>query len=392
MKFKRDDRKAGITAAGNMNNRDKTDAEPIEEPAVLRRRIAELESAASGHSEIKKPLHDSEELYRNLFENINDIILFVNFKGDILDANKKAEEISGYSRDCLPMSILSLTGARQALKFARRLMQLKIKKKLPPTEYTMTNKNGQKVVVEITSTLLEIKGEAKGFWVVGRDIGERKKSEEKIRRSLKEKEVLLKEIHHRVKNNMQIISSLLSLQEMNLKDPAMQKIFRESQTRIRSMALIHDKLYRSQDVTRIDIGDYINDLAIELFRAYDIDPSFVLLENNIKKTYFDLDTAIPCCLVINELVSNSLKHAFPDGQTGKITIDLDLDKKKNEYLLSIKDNGVGLPGHIDPAQAETLGMQLVGMFVKKLHGAVEFSGREGKGTEIKIKFKEHGFP
>lgn len=376
----------------NINNHDKTKEELIEELTALRRRSAELEASAIEHKEIKKPIHESEEQYRNLFENINDIILFVNFKGDILDANKKAEEISGYSRDILPINVLTLTGPRQAIKFARRLIKLKVKKKLPPTEYTMTDKNGQKVVVEITSTLLEIKGEAKGFWVVGRDVGERKKSEEKIRKSLKEKEVLLKEIHHRVKNNMQIISSLLSLQEMNQKDPAIQKIFRESQTRIRSMALIHDKLYRSQDLTRIDIGDYIDDLAVELFRAYDINPSFILLENNIKKTYFDLDTAIPCCLIINELVSNSLKHGFPSGQTGKITIDLDIDKKKNEYILSIKDNGVGLPEHIDPGQAETLGMQLVGMFVKKLHGAVEFSGRESKGTEIKIKFKEHGAP
>lgn len=182
---------------------------------------------------------------------------------------------------------------------------------------------------------------------------------------------------------MQIISSLLSLQEMTVKDRSVQKIFRESQTRIRSMALIHDKLYRSKDLTRINIGEYINDLAADLFRAYDINPAFVTMENNVKQKYFDLDTAIPCCLIINELVANSLKHAFPAGK-GSIFVDFK-ENRGNKYTLIIRDNGIGYPEQYDYHKAETLGFQLVPMFVKKLHGTMEI-GNHG-GAETRITFK-----
>lgn len=358
----------------------KTREQLIHELATLRQRLIELEVSEKEHKKVEKALRESEEKYRNLFENVNDIIIFLNLKGDILDANKKAEEVSGYTRDALPVSVFSLIGPTQALKFARRLKKLLVKKKLSPTEYTMKNKEGQKVVVEITSTLLELKGKSRGLMVVGRDISERKKAEEKIKRSLKEKEVLLKEIHHRVKNNMQIISSLLSLQEMNVKDRAVQKIFRESQTRIRSMALIHDKLYRSKDLTQIDMGEYMDDLAVDLFRAYDINPALVTLENNIKEIYLNLDTAIPCCLIINELVANSLKHAFPSGK-GHISVSLSANRS-SKYSLIIRDNGIGYPEKYDYRKAETLGFQLVPMFVKKLFGNMEINNRGGAETRI----------
>ncbi|MCK5059065.1 MAG: PAS domain S-box protein [Candidatus Aminicenantes bacterium] len=350
-------------------NKDKTREQLIEELTTLQRRFAELEA--------------SEEKYRNLFEKVNDMILFLNFKGDIVEANKKVEEVSGYSRDVLPINVLKFLGPGQALKFARRLKNLKIKKKLPPAEYTITNKEGKKIAVEITSTLLEFKGKPKGLMVVGRDISERKKAEKRIKNSLKEKEVLLKEIHHRVKNNMQIISSLLSLQEMTLKDRTVQKMFRESQIRIRSMSLIHDKLYRSKDLTRINIGEYIDDLVIDLFRAYDIKPTSVTLENQVEKIYFDLDTAIPCCLIINELIANSLKHAFPGGK-GHITVSLS-ENRSDKYTLIIRDNGIGYPENYDYQDAQTLGFQLVPMFVKKLHGIMK-AGSPG-GAETKITFE-----
>jgi len=350
-------------------NKDKTREQLTEELTMLRRQVADLQS--------------SEEKYRNLFEKVNDMILFLNFKGDVVEANKKVEEVSGYSRDMLPVSVFKFISPGQALKFARRLKNLKVKKKLPPAEYTLTNKAGKKIPVEITSTLLEFKGKSKGLMVVGRDISERKKAEKRIKNSLKEKEVLLKEIHHRVKNNMQIISSLLSLQEMTLKDKTVQRMFRESQTRIRSMALIHDKLYRSKDLTRIDIGEYIDDLVIDLFRAYDINPTFVTLENKVENIYFEPDTAIPCCLIINELIANSLKHAFPGGK-GNITVNLSANNS-DTYTLIIRDNGIGYPESYDYRSAQTLGFQLVPMFVKKLHGTMEI-GSPGS-AETKIIFK-----
>ena len=322
----------------------------------------------------------------------------MNLKGTFIDANKKEGEFSGYSRKELPVNILKLITPADALKFAVRLKKLKKEKKLPPTEYTMKKKNGEEITAEITSTMIETKGKSKGIMVVARDVTERKKVEERIRNSLKEKEVLLKEIHHRVKNNMQIISSLLSLQEMQLKDPSMRKTFRESQNRIRSMALIHEKLYHSEDLASIDIKEYIDSLSSDLFRTYNIYPGEIALQNNVKDIYLTLETAIPCCLIINDLVSNSLRHAFPPSkdnmaegkgkkQKGQIQVNLSPgkgNKKENEYTyhLVVSDNGIGFPGDFDYKKTETLGFQLVSMFVKKLRGFMELSSRCGAETRI----------
>jgi two-component sensor histidine kinase len=215
------------------------------------------------------------------------------------------------------------------------------------------------------------------------DITDRKQAEERIKASLQEKEVLLKEIHHRVKNNMQIISSLLSLQESYIKDPFVLKAFRESQVRIRSMAMIHEKLYQSEDLARIDIGEYIESLVVDLFHTYSVTPGAITFKNNVEYIYLELNIAIPCCLLLNELISNSLKYAFPGGRKGEISIDF--KSKKDTYQLTVKDNGVGFPEDLDFRTVESLGMQLIHMFVKKLHGTVELNSR--CGTEFKIEFK-----
>ncbi len=365
-------------------DKDKTKKQLIDELDELRRRNAELE--------------ESERKYHSLFENVNDIILIMNLKGTVIDANKKAEEFSGFSRKELPINLLKLITPANALKFVARLKKLKKEKKLPPTEYTIKKKNGEEITAEITSTLIEKKGKSKGIMVVARDVTERKKGEERIRNSLKEKEVLLKDIHHRVKHNMQIISSLLSLQEMHLKDPSIRKAFRESQNRIRSMALIHEKLYHSEDLARIDIKEYIDSLSTDLFRTYNIYPTEIALQNNVKDIYLTLETAIPCCLIINDLVSNSMRHAFPptmdnveggkrNKQKGQIQVNLSSgkgNKNENEYIynLVVSDNGIGFPEDFDYKKTETLGFQLVSMFVKKLRGFMEISSRCGAETRI----------
>jgi PAS domain S-box-containing protein len=227
----------------------------------------------------------------------------------------------------------------------------------------------------------------------GIDITERKRAEEQIKQSLKEKEVLLKEIHHRVKNNMQIISSLLSLQSRYVKGKKALEMFQNSQARIRAMALVHEKLYRSKDLARINFVEYVQDIVRQLFRSHGISPATISYNIRVKDVFLAINRAIPCSLIINELVSNSLKHAFPasvkttadrpDGKKGKIDIDFYLGKD-NKLLLKIRDNGIGLPDNIDFKNTKTLGLQLVTTLVEQLNGTIEVDIK--RGTTFKIKF------
>ena len=212
---------------------------------------------------------------------------------------------------------------------------------------------------------------------------ERKQAEEQIKASLQEKEVLLKEIHHRVKNNLQIISSLLNLQAEYLKDNQALEVFKDSQNRIESMALIHEKLYQSQDLARINFVDYIQDLVTNLFYSYNVNSSDITLKMNVEEVFLVIDAAIPCGLIINELISNSLKYAFPQRELGEICIDF-YSREVNLYTLSISDNGVGFAQDFDFHNTESLGLRLVKGLTYQLKGNIDFSSNQG--VEYKIIF------
>ena len=214
---------------------------------------------------------------------------------------------------------------------------------------------------------------------------ERKRMEEQIKASLREKEMLLREIHHRVKNNMQLISSLLRLQSGYIKDKKYIEMLKESQNRIRSMAFIHEKLYQSKDLANIDFNGYIKNLADDLFRSYGASIS-IALKTDIEGVSLEIDTAIPCGLIINELVSNSLKHAFPEDREGEIKIAL-RRTDRNEVELVVSDDGIGIPEDLDFRNTESLGLQLVTSLAEsQLQGKTELN--RAKGTEFRIKFKE----
>ena len=211
-------------------------------------------------------------------------------------------------------------------------------------------------------------------------------AEEQIRASLQEKEILLKEIHHRVKNNLQIISSLLNLRTEYIKDEDTLDLFKDSQNQVRSMALIHEKLYQSQDLAHMDFNEYIRSLTNQLFRSYGVNPDAIAAKIQVDDVSLDIDAAIPCGLIINELVTNSLKYAFPDGMEGEIAIDLTTEEEKSTLIVS--DNGVGLPKELDFKNTESLGLQIVIMLVKKLKGTIELSNHSG--TEFEIVFQKNG--
>jgi len=218
---------------------------------------------------------------------------------------------------------------------------------------------------------------------IGHDITEKKISEEKLKQSLKEKEVLLKEVHHRVKNNLQVISSILNLQSSYVKDKRTLEILRESQNRIKSMAFIHESLYQTKDFSSINFTEYVTNLTSNLVHSYQGFEDQVELDLKIQELYLNLDLAIPCGLIINEILSNALKYAFPKNRKGKISLRLAL--KNQEITLVIQDNGIGLPEHIDYRNTESLGLQLVVTLVDQLGGQIKLD--RSKGTKFTIVFR-----
>lgn len=261
------------------------------------------------------------------------------------------------------------------------------------------------------------------------EMAELKKSKKQLQRTLKEKEMLIKEIHHRVKNNLMIISSLLELQSHYINDEKDFDLFRESKNRAYSMALIHERLYRSNNLKMIDFEDYIRKLAVDLFSVYAIDPDQIKLIFNVEDIMLDVNTAIPLGLIINELLTNSLKYAFPTNvnrrpanekfanpktvgyesenrkfsnpatkDLGNIdnaseslneninSIIINLIKNDDEFTLMVKDNGIGFPEDVDFKNTDSMGLELVNSLTKQIEGNIELDNVEG--TEFKITFKE----
>jgi two-component sensor histidine kinase/FixJ family two-component response regulator len=229
------------------------------------------------------------------------------------------------------------------------------------------------------------------------EVAERKRAEERLKASLREKEVLLRELHHRVKNNLQVICSLLNLQSKYVDDRRALEMFKECQGRVRSMAMIHQRLCQSADLARIDLGCHIRDLAAGLFRSYGTGPEQVALEVEVENAALGLDTLVPCTLIVHELVSNALKHAFPDGRTGMVAIGLrplqaEADAEttpapqNRSFKLVVRDNGRGLPADVDLRTAPTLGLQLVSALADQLEGVLDVS-RDG-GTSVALTFRD----
>jgi len=217
------------------------------------------------------------------------------------------------------------------------------------------------------------------------DVTERWEADERIKAQLKEKEVLLKEVHHRVKNNLQIVSSLLNLQAGGVSDPHIRGLFRDSQNRVRSMALVHEKLYQTPNLASINFADYIKGVAEHLLRTFR--PEGVTLSTDLQDVFLAVDMAVPCGLIVNELISNSLKHAFPGDLGGRIILKLrkTLTDGKERVTMEIGDDGVGLPGNLDVQSLSTLGLQLVYDLTEQIMGSVEMEKKE-RGTLFLVSF------
>lgn len=337
--------------------------------------------------EAEYELKSSEERLKILFDYAPDAYFLVDFKGNVVDCNLAVEKLTGYTRDEFigknSIQFTQLIPQKQMPKVATNLAKMALGRSIIAPEFVIIRKDGKQIELEITTHVVKIKD--KRFLLgAARDVTERKQMEEQISQSLEEKEMLLREIHHRVKNNLMVISSLLNLQSQYIKDEEALGIFKESQSRARSMAIIHERLYQSTDLKSIDFGDYIQTLAMELFRTYQGDPGLIKMNINVENLEIDINTTVPLGLIVNELVSNCLKHAFPDGIKGDINIDF--HKINDEYVLKVCDTGVGFPEDLDFKSTESLGMQLVTNLTCQIDGEIELD--RSHGTEFTIKFKE----
>lgn len=342
--------------------------------------------------EIEQALRESEQRLRTLINAMPDIVCFKDGKGRWLEANdydlklfqlenvdyrgKRDSELADYS-DFYHDAFLTCEEtdeiAWRTPEFSRGI------EAIPRPE-------GEPFIFDIIKVpTFEPDGTRKGLVVVGRDITELKRTEEQLKSSLIEKEVLLREVHHRVKNNFQVITSLLSLQSVTISDRLQIQQFNEIKSRIRSMALIHEKLYQSEDMAHIDFSSYIKSIANELHGNYYSTPDAPGLAINCDDISLTIDQAIPCGLIINELLTNIMKYAFPAGFYGEKTIHISFHEFiKCRPVLTVRDTGAGIPERIDFETNESLGLTLVRMLTRQLQGEVVLN-RE-KGTEFIISF------
>jgi PAS domain S-box-containing protein len=332
----------------------------------------------------EKALMESEEKFRNLSEKSPNMIFIHNMK-QIVYVNEKCIDIMGYSKNEFydtGFDFFSLIAPESRETVQSSFISHMKGEDVIPYEYTIITRSGRNIEGLLTTKLISYGGESAILGIIT-DITKRKEAEDQIRASLNEKEVLLKEIHHRVKNNLQIISSMLNLQAIQIMDDDLKAVFKESMGRVQSMAIVHEKMYHSKDLSKIGFAEYINDLTRELFSSYGVDPSQIISRVNIEDIKLGVDIAIPCGLIVNELISNSLKHAFPNGEKGEISIDLNRDPDDN-FKLMVCDNGKGFPENVDFTEMESLGLRLVNTLVEQLKGTIEMERSEG--TRFKIEF------
>lgn len=340
--------------------------------------------------EAEAALAKSEAYYRTIFESTGTASIIIGANHVIKMANKKSEEFIGYNVDEIENKIKWTSFVHpddlERLKEYHKLRRLTPNDAPSEYEFRLIDRDKNERQIMLYSSLIPGTDDSVVSLL---DITERKKSEIAIKNSLKEKELLLQEIHHRVKNNMQIISSLLNLQRSYIEDEKIATILKDSQGRVKSMALVHEKLYQADDLAEVNVAEYIRSLTTSMFHNYSVQPG-VDLNLDVGEVFFDIDTAVPMGLIINELVSNSLKYAFTNKGSGNICISLHQSSEDDIYLLKIADDGVGFPEDVDFLNSPSLGLQLVKTLVNQLNGTIELD--RNKGTCFKISIKKQRYP
>ncbi|GEM_PF-1541465 len=331
-------------------------------------------------------LRQSENRFRELAELLPQFVYEVDLNFNFIFLNRAALEAGGYTLGDLDKGLNALdVFIPENMEAVQKDIARVLKgEHVGGHEYTVLRKDGTTFpTVSYTSPIVR-DNKVVGVRGVGMDITDTRKAEDQLRASLKEKEVLLREVHHRVKNNLSVICSLLNLQSGYATDEPNRKTFEDLEARVRSMSMAHEMLYQSENLARLDVREYVGALVDHLVGSTSLGTP-IKVRKEIQDLSFGLDTAIPVGFILTELVVNCLKHAFPDGRDGEIRIGLRSIGEK-EFGLVVRDDGVGMPEGIDPENPQSLGLDLVNAFVEKLKGSMEI--RRHNGMEVRVRFKE----
>jgi PAS domain S-box-containing protein len=336
----------------------------------------------------EEELRLSEERHRAIYDQAYIGIARIAKMGRFLMVNERLCSMLDYTADELYKKTFYELGIQEEVEESLldwdRLLSGKTKNF--SREQTCVRKDGNLLSANVTVSLVRDSNDNPNYFVaVFEDITERKEYESQLEQSIKEKEVLLKEVHHRVKNNMQVISSILNLQSSYIEDETALSILRESQDRIKSMSFVHESLYQSNTLSEVNFSEYIENISRNLFHSYGRPEGGISLDFELEEIYLNLDTSIPCGLIINEVVSNSLKYAFEGREIGRILIEFGR-LPDGRLKLIVGDNGIGLPDNFDVENAESLGLQLVTTLITQIGGELDIQVKDG--TKFNIAFKE----
>jgi PAS domain S-box-containing protein len=361
---------------------------PIISPDGSTHQILGIAADITARKQAETALRHSEERFRQIAESISEVFWITEPRDNkLIYISPAYEEVWG--RTCGSLGEVSQMW-RDALHPEDRPRVLEETAKVQAggefdLEYRVVRPDGEiRWVRDRGFPVSNVAGEVYRVAGVVDDVTDRKQALEQLKSSVDEKEVLLKEIHHRVKNNMQVITSLLNLQSKTIGDSQALAVFQDSQNRVKSMALIHETLYQSKDLSRINFAEYLQKLVAQVSRSYRIRPEAVKIKVNVDDVSLPIDTAVPCGLIINELASNSLKYAFPGDKQGEVNITF--KRLDAQYVLCVSDTGIGLPANFNPDEGNSLGMKLVRMLTSQICG--ELQCRNGVGTTFQITFPE----
>lgn len=349
--------------------------------------VVEVSRDITDRKRAEEALRESEERYKALFDRSLLCVYIHDLRGRFLDANQAALNLLGYTKEEITSltfaSLLDQTQLPKAFRVLDEIVRRGSQKQ--PAEFLLRRKDGSSVWVETEASVILREGKFLAIQGIARDITDRKRAEEDLRASLQEKEALLREIHHRVKNNLQVISSMLDMRLMRTADSKLIDLCQDARAKIQTMALIHTHIYQSGSFSLIRMRDYLQDLVSYLSQVYSEKRRHVMPMIRDVDVCLSVTQAIPLAIILNEAISNAFKHAYKKDQKGLVEIDL---KKINEdtVRLSVKDYGAGLPEGLDIYRAQTLGLKLIRNLVKdQLKGSLRVN--QTGGTEILIEFK-----